>query len=55
VSEGQVHATGIDTVAVVNAGSRVHVTANYSNWHVSQLGLDDVWRPASTSCVTRAG
>jgi hypothetical protein len=44
--EGEVHATGIDTVTVVSAGSRVQVTANYSYWHVSQLGLDEVWRPA---------
>jgi Carboxypeptidase regulatory-like domain/TonB-dependent Receptor Plug Domain len=46
VSEGQVRATGVDTVAAVSAGSRVRVTANYSYWHVSQLGLDEVWRPA---------
>jgi hypothetical protein len=46
VSEGRVHASGIDTVATVSAGSRVQLTANYSYWHVSQLGLDDVWRPA---------
>ena len=46
VSEGQVHAAGIDTVAVVGAGPRLRVTANYSYWHVSQLGLDRTWRPA---------
>ena len=46
VSEGQVHATGIDTVAAVSAGPRLQVTANYSYWHVSQLGLDEIWRPA---------
>ena len=46
VSEGQVHAAGIDTVAVVGAGPRLRVTANYSYWHVSQLGLDKTWRPA---------
>ena len=46
VSEGQVHAAGIDTVAAVAAGSRLRVTANYSYWHVSQLGLDRTWRPA---------
>jgi hypothetical protein len=46
VGEGQVHAHGIDTVAAVSAGSRLQVTANYSYWHVSQLGLDEVWRPA---------
>jgi hypothetical protein len=46
VSEGRVHARGLDAVAAVTAGPRVQVTANYSYWHVSQLGLDDVWRPA---------
>ena len=46
VSEGQVHAAGIDTVAVIGAGSRLRVTANYSYWHVSQLGLDRTWRAA---------
>jgi hypothetical protein len=46
VSEGQVHAYGVDTVAALSAGSRVQVTANYSYWDVSQLGLDEVWRPA---------
>ena len=46
VSEGQVHAYGVDTVAALSAGPRVQVTANYSYWHVSQLGLDEVWRPA---------
>jgi hypothetical protein len=46
VGAGEVHATGIDTVAAVAAGSRVQLTANYSYWRVSQLGLDDVWRPA---------
>jgi hypothetical protein len=45
-SQGQVHAYGVDTIAAVSAGSRAQVTANYSYWHVSQLGLDDVWRPA---------
>ena len=46
VSEGKVHAAGIDSVAAVSVGSRLQVTANYSYWHVSQLGLDDAWRPA---------
>ena len=46
VSEGRVHARGLDAVAAVAAGPRVQVTANYSYWQVSQLGLDDVWRPA---------
>ena len=44
--EGRVHAAGIDAVAAVAAGARLHITANYSYWHVSQLGLDDVWRSA---------
>jgi hypothetical protein len=46
VSAGRVRAYGLDTVAAIAAGPRVQVTANYSYWHVSQLGLDDVWRPA---------
>jgi Carboxypeptidase regulatory-like domain/TonB-dependent Receptor Plug Domain len=46
VSEGQVHAYGVDTVAALFTGSRVQVTANYSYWHVLQSGLDEVWRPA---------
>jgi hypothetical protein len=46
VSAGQVHATGIDTVAAIAAGRRVQITANYSYWHVLQLGLDEVWRSA---------
>jgi len=46
LSAGRVHAYGLDTVAAVAAGSRVRVAANYSYWHVSQMGLDDVWRPA---------
>jgi hypothetical protein len=46
VSGGQVHATGIDTVAQVTAGARLQFTANYSRWRVSQLGLDGVWRSA---------
>jgi hypothetical protein len=45
VSEGQVHAYGVDAVAAGSAGSRGRVTANYSYWHVSQLGLDKVGRP----------
>ena len=44
--EGQVHAAGIDAVAAVSVGARVQATANYSYWDVSQLGLDEVWRPA---------
>ena len=46
VSEGRVHAYGVDTVAALSAGARVQLTANYSYWHVLQLGLDDLWRPA---------
>jgi len=54
VSEGRVHAYGLDTMAAVSAGSTVRVTANYSYWQVSQLGLDDVWRPAEHE-VTHQG
>jgi hypothetical protein len=46
VSAGQVHARGIDSLAVLTAGSRLQVTANYSYWRVSQMGLDDIWRSA---------
>jgi hypothetical protein len=46
VSAGQVHASGVDTFAAISSGTGVRITANYSYWHVSQLGLDEVWRPA---------
>jgi len=46
VSGGRVHATGIDTVAQVTPGAPLQITANYSSWRVSQLGLDGVWRSA---------
>ncbi|MCX6549560.1 MAG: TonB-dependent receptor [Acidobacteria bacterium] len=46
VSGGQVHGSGIDSVAVLTPASRLQVTTNYSYWDVSQLGLDGVWRRA---------
>ncbi len=46
VSSGQVHASGVDTVAQFTPGSTFQMAANYSYWHVSQLGLDRVWRSA---------
>ncbi len=54
VSAGRVHATGIDTVAHVTPGARLQLTANYSSWRVSQLGLDGVWRPAEHELRTQA-
>jgi hypothetical protein len=54
VSAGRVYAKGIDTVAQVTPGARLQLTANYSSWRVSQLGLDEVRRPAEHELRTQA-
>ena len=45
-SGGRVHARGVDSVVWASFGSQLRAAANYSYWHVSQMGLDNVWRRA---------
>ena len=53
VGAGRVRARGVDTVASTRLAGRIDAGLGYSYWHVTQQGLDGVWRPETTTSATR--
>lgn len=45
VGAGRVHARGVDTALSTRVAGRIDAGLGYSYWHVTQQGLDGVWRP----------